>query len=286
MAKVQPYEGEKPYIFISYAHKDDSAVHSIISRMHSDGFRVWYDRGVHPGTEWDEMIAAKVKSCDYFIAFLSGSYLDSDNCKDELNFARDLDKKRLLVYLEDVTLPLGMQMRLNRLQALFRHKYSVEDEFFAELYKADGIEDFKSNPSLPATPEPKATPKTEPENPDFQIENGVLKRYKGKGGDVIIPEGVTTIGKHAFSKCASLTSVKLPDSVTLLDEYAFLRCTSLKRIVLPKALRFIRQHAFLGSNIKTINFRGSRQDWHNIKKDTHWKENTEYFAITFDYKGE
>lgn len=34
---------------------------------------------------------------------------------------------------------------------------------------------------------------------DFVIENGVLKKYKGKGGDVVIPDSVTSIGKEAFS---------------------------------------------------------------------------------------
>lgn len=31
-------------------------------------------------------------------------------------------------------------------------------------------------------------------NQDFVIENGVLKKYTGPGGEVVIPEGVTEIG--------------------------------------------------------------------------------------------
>ena len=33
---------------------------------------------------------------------------------------------------------------------------------------------------------------------DYIIENGVLKRYTGTGGDVVIPDGVTEIGSNAF----------------------------------------------------------------------------------------
>lgn len=33
---------------------------------------------------------------------------------------------------------------------------------------------------------------------DFVIKNGVLEKYTGKGGDVVIPNGVTNIGKYAF----------------------------------------------------------------------------------------
>ena len=36
---------------------------------------------------------------------------------------------------------------------------------------------------------------------DFVIENGVLKEYTGKGGNVVIPEDVTSIGAWAFYGC-------------------------------------------------------------------------------------
>ena len=38
---------------------------------------------------------------------------------------------------------------------------------------------------------------------DFVIENGVLKEYKGSGGNVVVPEGVTSIGDEAFKNCKS-----------------------------------------------------------------------------------
>ena len=33
---------------------------------------------------------------------------------------------------------------------------------------------------------------------DFVIENGILTEYKGSGGDVVIPDGVTSIRSGAF----------------------------------------------------------------------------------------
>lgn len=40
---------------------------------------------------------------------------------------------------------------------------------------------------------------------DFVIdENGVLTRYQGSGGDVVIPDGVASIGEFAFDRCSSL----------------------------------------------------------------------------------
>ena len=67
---------------------------------------------------------------------------------------------------------------------------------------------------------------------DFIIVNGVLKEYRGPGGDVVIPEGVRSIGSKAFYKCG-LTSVTIPDSVTSIGGYAFQGCSKLQWIKSP-----------------------------------------------------
>ena len=48
---------------------------------------------------------------------------------------------------------------------------------------------------------------------DFEIEEGVLKRYTGSDHSIIIPDGVTKIGSSAFSG-SSLTGVTIPESVS------------------------------------------------------------------------
>ena len=45
---------------------------------------------------------------------------------------------------------------------------------------------------------------------DFIIENGVLTKYVGRGGDVVVPDNVKKIGIFAMQKCATVTSVSLP----------------------------------------------------------------------------
>lgn len=102
---------------------------------------------------------------------------------------------------------------------------------------------------------------------DFIIENGVLKQYTGPGGDVVIPEGVTSIGSIAFKDCKTITGARIPDSVTTiggsaflgcenltavdmgrgvktLGNWAFCRCGKLRSVILPEGLRSIGDDAF------------------------------------------
>ena len=139
MEQLIAYSGNKEYIFISYSHRDSGRVLPIIAALEKEGFRCWYDEGIDPGTEWDENIAQHMRECSYVIAFVSKNYLLSENCKDELNYARDKDKPRLLVYLEEVSLPEGMAMRLNRLQAVFWYKYQDEAVALQKIVGANQI---------------------------------------------------------------------------------------------------------------------------------------------------
>lgn len=172
------YDETRPYIFISYAHKDSDQVYRIMNLLKDAGYNVWYDGGIDPGTEWDENIAKHVKGCSYFIGFISKNYIASHNCKDELNFARDLDKERLLVYLEDVELPSGMAMRMNRIQAIFWNKYETEEEACDKLFSAKGIE--KTHESAEVKPEVVNTPVV-PTTPDHMTLGGEVSKAAKPG---------------------------------------------------------------------------------------------------------
>ena len=59
---VKPYEGDKEFIFISYSHKDNALVFPVIEKLAENGFRVWYDEGIDPGSEWPDYCGAPFKS--------------------------------------------------------------------------------------------------------------------------------------------------------------------------------------------------------------------------------
>ena len=136
---LAPYQGDEPYLFLSYSHRNADAAAEAIRYLKAAGFRVWYDEGVIPATEWDENIARAIENCDYLIALISEAYLASSNCLDELNYARDRNIPLLLIYLEDVALPSGLAMRLGRLLAIHRYRYDNPAACYSKVVRAKGI---------------------------------------------------------------------------------------------------------------------------------------------------
>ena len=62
--------------------------------------------------------------------------------------------------------------------------------------------------------------------------------------NVVITEGVTTIGQYAFYGCDALESVSLPESMLSFNNFAFQNCTSLESITIPDKVWSIGQAAF------------------------------------------
>ena len=80
---------------------------------------------------------------------------------------------------------------------------------------------------------------------DFEIKDGVLKKYRGEGGDVTIPAGVTEIGPLAFAGNTKIKAIIQKKALTAIGREAFAGCTSLRTVVLADVLRVGRM-AFRG----------------------------------------
>ena len=84
----------------------------------------------------------------------------------------------------------------------------------------------------------------------------------GTISQIVIEEGVTSIGYGSFDGCTSLINVAVPDSVKSIGEYAFHKCVGLTSIVIGDGVTSIDERAFsnctglesvvLGSSITTI----------------------------------
>ena len=61
---------------------------------------------------------------------------------------------------------------------------------------------------------------------------------------VVIENGVTNIGDHAFDDCSNISSIIIPNSVTSIGNSAFSSCTSLTDVTIPNSVSSIGWEAF------------------------------------------
>lgn len=78
----------------------------------------------------------------------------------------------------------------------------------------------------------------------MRIENGVLTRYEGNATDIVIPEGVISIGDEAF-RGKDIVNVTIPESVTEIGEYSFSECRKLKKVEIKGILNKIDAYGFI-----------------------------------------
>ena len=58
--------------------------------------------------------------------------------------------------------------------------------------------------------------------------------------NLVIPDGVTSIGSRAFASCTGLTSVTIPNSVTSIGSSAFSSCKGLTSVTIPNSVTSIQ----------------------------------------------
>lgn len=139
--KPPSYEGREPYIFISYAHKDDAMVLPAIVALQRAGYRVWYDAGIQVGTEWPENIARHLLRSTLAIAFISKNAIASDHCRQEITYAISKKVPMLTVRLDDAPMPPGVEMQLNLRQTLNAYLHPNLESFIGELVGASYIKE-------------------------------------------------------------------------------------------------------------------------------------------------
>ncbi len=113
-----PYDGTAPFFFVSYKRDDWARIAPMVVLIGGHGFRVWYDRGIPGGAEWDALIEERVHACRWLLVFLSAAAMQSKHVRREVKFADRLDKPIVTVRLEEVPLGQGLEMLLGQYQML------------------------------------------------------------------------------------------------------------------------------------------------------------------------
>lgn len=88
--------------------------------------------------------------------------------------------------------------------------------------------------------------------PEFLIIGGLLKKYLGNRCEVMIPEGVVSIGKEAFKDNFLVTKIMFSNSVLIIEERAFYNCLNLNEIVNYKNVRCFKNECFMHSGLRKL----------------------------------
>lgn len=81
--------------------------------------------------------------------------------------------------------------------------------------------------------------------------------YKGKGGDITIPNGTNYVISEVFKGNKTITGVTFPKSCDVIGSSAFEECTSLKKVVFNGDAVILRDTFKRCCSLKSVNIKGS-----------------------------
>lgn len=115
-----PYTGNQDYVFVSYSHKDEQRVIPYLAALQREGYRIWYDEGIHKGANWSVLLGERLEGCTDFLLFSSENAVASERVEDEINGAKMCGNIHpITVRLDDAKFPFGYEMFLQKYQNIF-----------------------------------------------------------------------------------------------------------------------------------------------------------------------
>jgi hypothetical protein len=147
---AKPYKGNEPYIFVSYCHKDRRFVLPVIESLVRTGYRIWYDEGIEPGSEWNEIIADHMSRSSLCMAFISENAVASHNCRREISYALQKNRPLLSVFLEETVLSPGIEMQLSAYQCLYAYELKHLSKCLSKIASVSAVKAClgKPNPAV------------------------------------------------------------------------------------------------------------------------------------------
>ena len=136
---IKAYEGDKPYIFVSYSHTDSKVVKEVLQMLINQGYRIWFDEGIRAGSSWTENLMNHIKNASHFIFFLSRHSINSKYCLKELRFADRRNKIIIPICIENVNVSDEIDFLLGEVQMLFKNNLEKE-EFMEKFNSSNHIE--------------------------------------------------------------------------------------------------------------------------------------------------
>ena len=121
------YEGEEPFAFVSYCHRDEGAVRKVLKELYAKGMRLWFDMDLEGGEQWREAISHAIRSCTVVLYFHSANSAESEECCNEINLAYAKKKTIVPIRLDETDYQAGADLFLTSQQSVNAFKYTTEE---------------------------------------------------------------------------------------------------------------------------------------------------------------
>ena len=217
------YEGNEPYLFISYSHRDEKIVFDVMNRLDKEKYRMWYDDTMEVGEDFREELRVKIENCFAFIIFISESAMNSKYCGMEIITAFKNNKRIYPIYVDDdVQIPEVLKLILENLQHVRGLGVDDNQKYVDKLVESLPTETMRS----------------------LAIEDDVLVKCKDGSEEIDIPSGVKSVGTQAFKDCHKLKAFHFPDNPISIKDESFRGCINITEIHLPKNVQSVGESAF------------------------------------------
>ncbi len=235
-------------VFICHRSIDCKVAEKIVKTLEDDGNKCWISsRNLRPNDNenyWDNIKRA-IKSCRVFLVVSSWDAMLSTDVKKEMAYAKDLNKRRLEVKIDDSEHTAFFKDFFDGCKWIKGENYNdikkrVAELIFPEL--SDCTERIENKVILSSNEQVKYSE-------GLEIVDGVLR---GLGTctakEITIPNGVSEIGDGAFVNIeyyhdappeiigSDITSVYIPDTVKAIGSMAFCNCHNLTKIDIPNSV--------------------------------------------------
>ena len=108
---------------------------------------------------------------------------------------------------------------------------------------------------------------------DIPTADDLFQPYETNDGVVrnTLPEGLLTIGGHAFSKNLNLEIANISEGVQELGPGAFANCLKLQILDIPLSVKKIDFNCFFNCvALNRINYAGTKEQWSHIQRGSNW----------------
>ena len=242
------YSGNRPYIFISYAHRSADRVYPAINDLYLNGYNVWYDQGIPNFADLQDEIFKHIEGCSVFVMFASVKSLESPYVRLEIEHAFSCGKKMICVELKPVDISIADPELLKMLSGCV---FVEPDGLRGQLPDIVRESDFRPPDAFEvdgAGFEIKLLKDFE-----FHLKNGkvVIDKYLGKQTEVTVPAvhdlfPIYRLGDGAFRANSNVVLINLPEGLYEIGRYAFSGCKRLKSINIPHSVHSIGDVPFAG----------------------------------------